>query len=101
TSEMFRLVTAGSANASIRVPVFGDHAVLHAEHIEPEGLVVLAVRPGPCLSHVSRNRVLMPSVSVHRCVLHQLPVVQNTVGEELTAGFEIEAHLYPTRIGSL
>src|SRR4029077_11602649 len=39
--------------------MLGYHTVLHAEHIEPEGLVMLAVTPGPTLAHVDDNHVVI------------------------------------------
>src|SRR6266700_4019959 len=35
--------------------------------------------------------------SVHRSIFHQLAVMEDTVGEELAAGFEIEAQLHASR----
>jgi hypothetical protein len=49
-----------SADASVGVPVFCDHAVLHAEHIKPQRLMVLPVRTRPCLAHVNDDHVLVP-----------------------------------------
>jgi hypothetical protein len=43
----------------IRVPMLGYHTVLHAEHVEPEGLVMLAVAAGPTLAHVNDNHVVV------------------------------------------
>jgi hypothetical protein len=37
---------------------------------------------------------------VHRTIFHQLAVMEDTVGEELAADFEIEAHLHASRVGS-
>ena len=50
----------GSADALVRVPVFCDHAVLHAEHIKPQRLMVLPVTTRPCLTHLSHDYVLVP-----------------------------------------
>src|SRR5437773_7076396 len=40
------------------------------------------------------------SASVHGSIFHQLAVMEDTVGEELAAGFEIEAELHASRVGS-
>jgi hypothetical protein len=39
--------------------MLGYHTVLHAKHVEPEGLVVLAVTAGPRLAHVNDNLVVV------------------------------------------
>ena len=39
--------------------MLSDHAVLHAEHIEPEGLVMLTILFGPCLAHVNDDQVVV------------------------------------------
>ena len=37
---------------------------------------------------------------MHSSIFHQLAVMEDTVGEELAAGFEIEAELHASRVGS-
>src|SRR6476646_1506802 len=44
---------------SIGVPMFGYHTVLHAEHVESEGLMMLTVTPGPRLALVNDNHVVV------------------------------------------
>src|SRR5215471_15984995 len=44
---------------SISVPVLGDLTVLDAEHVEPESLVMLAVAPGPRLSYINDDHVVL------------------------------------------
>ena len=39
--------------------MFGYHTVLHAEHVESEGLMMLTVTPGPRLAHVNDNHVVV------------------------------------------
>jgi len=39
--------------------MLGDHAVLNAEHIEPERLMVLAVLSSPSLAHVDDDHVIV------------------------------------------
>ena len=39
--------------------MFGYHTVLHAEHVESEGLMMLTVTPGPRLAHVNDNHVVI------------------------------------------
>jgi hypothetical protein len=44
---------------SIGVPMFGDHAVLDAKHVEPERLMMLTIFPGPCLADVDDDHVVV------------------------------------------
>ncbi len=55
---------------------------------------------GHILGHLV-SPVLQPGpASVHRSIFHRLAAMEDTVGEELAAGFEIEAQLHASRVGS-
>jgi len=53
------LVTRHRSLLSIGVPMFSDHAILDAKHIEPERLMMLTVFAGPGLSHVDDHHVVV------------------------------------------
>src|SRR5215469_16299529 len=62
-------VLAAPGIALVGVPMLHDLAVLHTEHIEPKGFVMLTVGAGPALPHVYNDHVIFAD---H---IQQLPLV--------------------------
>ena len=54
TGRFFRF-----GSLSIGVPMLGDHAVLHAEHVEPKRLMVLTVLSRPRLTDIDDDHVVV------------------------------------------